>query len=784
MGYTTILQNELTLDERHRRGLETIQQSDETYQAFVHHVRQLAIDFEDEAILALVRRVWMKHNNFKRVNFRMKYWVDMWVLQSLWLNKLITFVLSIGINDEDNDEIRLKKNLIVSSSIMVNIAGIAWSFIYLFLHEPLAASVPFLYSLITSVNIIFFAFSSRYQIFRFVQLLLILFLPFFTMLTLGGFVQSSAVVIWSVLCPLGALLFEEDMKRIPRWFFAYLGILILSGVLEMQIQHPNNLSPTIRTIFFVMNIGAVSTTIFISLGHFVRQRNLFQDLAKQRLVTEMEAKQKQAQLLEAANRANQAKSEFLSNISHELRTPLNGILGYAHILKNDKTLKPNQINGLNIIQNSGQHLLTLINDLLDLARIESRKMELHPVDVRLSDFLKDITSLFHYRAEQQNIDFRLEASSDLPIGIRVDETRLRQILVNLLGNAIKFTEQGEVILKVSLVASFENEPKRVITEKQEQNGKSTLTTFVRLRFEVSDTGVGMTPTELEKIFQPFEQVGSKRKRSEGTGLGLAITHQLLALMGGELQVQSRKGYGSTFWFEVEVTVVDIKFEESKSLPKRIIGYTGAKRLVLVADDKEINRLVLKSILEPVGFKVVDVEDGQACVDQAQKLKPDIILTDLMMPVLNGLEAVKQIRQIPGMQEIPIIAVSASAYEKDLARSREVGCDDFLSKPVDEEILFKLLEKYLPLIWTYKENKVETQEMVKTSDLVLPPQADLETLYQLTQIGNIKKIRQWIIQIRQLDESYNPFADKVNQLARRFQLKQILALVESYLTEQS
>jgi signal transduction histidine kinase/DNA-binding NarL/FixJ family response regulator len=466
-----------------------------------------------------------------------------------------------------------------------------------------------------------------------------------------------------------------------------------------------------------------------------------------------------------AETANRAKSEFLANMSHELRTPLNGILGYAQILKRNKSLSDQVQDGLEIIQQSGEHLLTLINDVLDLSKIEAQKMELYPTQFHLAEFLNSVAGIIRMRAEQKDIMFNHEVSTQIPSGVYADEKRLRQILLNLLGNAVKFTEHGGVTFRVSVGDEIAEDGHQII------------------RFEVADTGVGMTPEQLEKIFLPFEQVGDVRRRAAGTGLGLAISQRLVQTMGSELQVRSELDKGTTFWFEVALPVVEVKAEKRMSLDRDIIGYKGKILKILVVDDKLYNRSVAFGLLEPLGFEMFEAGDGQQAIDQAVAIIPDIIMMDMIMPVLTGFEATQRIRQISELKNVFIIGASASVFESDKQQVMLAGCDTFIPKPLDMRKLFELLEKHLKLEWIYDDTVVDNESITQPDESdkeVLPPPDEMAVLLDLAMGGDMEEIQDWADYIERSDEKYRPFAQKLRGLASTFQDQQILALVEQYM----
>jgi signal transduction histidine kinase/DNA-binding NarL/FixJ family response regulator len=474
---------------------------------------------------------------------------------------------------------------------------------------------------------------------------------------------------------------------------------------------------------------------------------------------------------EVAQNSSQAKSEFLANMSHELRTPLNGILGYTQILQRTESLSEKGRKGISIIYQCGSHLLTLINDVLDLSKIEARKLELHPVDFYLPTFLDSVTEICRIRAEQKVIAFNIQLDPNLPTGIHADEKRLRQVLINLLSNAIKFTHQGSVTFKVQVIG-------------QESNANEE--TNYKIRFQVIDTGAGIIPEEVDKIFQPFEQARNQKRQSEGTGLGLAISQKIVLLMGDQIQVKSEFGKGSTFWFEV-------KLAESKDWAKisrvveqgTIIGYQGQRRSILIVDDRWENRSVIVNLLEPVGFTVIEANQGEEGWEQALAEKPDLIITDLVMPILDGFELINRLRQSEQFKEIPVIASSASVFAAEQYKSINLGADAFLPKPVEAETLLEMLRQFLQLEWIFDGKVGENQKhqataLEQSNKMICPGNDVLRQLLELAQDGDIQKILEVAEQVYISDEKLKVFTQMIIQLASNFQLKRLEIFIQQYI----
>ncbi len=479
----------------------------------------------------------------------------------------------------------------------------------------------------------------------------------------------------------------------------------------------------------------------------------------------------------AAEVANRAKSSFLANMSHELRTPLNAILGYADILKRRAEPSGVVLDGLTVIQQSGDHLLTLINDVLDLAKIEAGKIELRPAPFHLPTLLRQVTGIIRARAEAKDLFLTLGALTRLPAGVSGDERRIRQVLLNLLGNAVKFTDRGRVALTVEAIGEGGRE-----AEASDVGGSEAGSGEVTLRFTVEDTGLGMAPDQLERIFLPFEQVSHPDRRSEGAGLGLAISQQIVQAMGSHLEVRSVPRNGSTFWFDLLLPVTEPAGPERRALSGDITGYEGPRRKVLVADDVLYNRLLLVDTLTPLGFEVSTAADGQRAVEEALEQRPDVILMDLVLPVKTGLEAIAEIRRRLCREDVTIVAVSASVLEADEEKSRLAGCDAFLPKPIRIDGLLALFESRLHLTWIHAERPGEVASGSSGLPLVPPPADVLEELLVLAQTGRVLDIQERVTRLARIDDAYVPFSETLQELAKGFEMSRIETLVGQLLKE--
>ena len=408
---------------------------------------------------------------------------------------------------------------------------------------------------------------------------------------------------------------------------------------------------------------------------------------------------------EDAENANKAKSEFLANMSHELRTPLNAIVGFGQLLQEDPMLSEKQLKQINIIGRSSHHLLELINDILELSKVEAGKIEINLEDFDLFNLIADLESFFIAKTQEKKISFITQISQEVPQFITTDKRKLRQVLLNLASNAVKFTNRGSVTLKVN--------------SKLPSNSKAEIEDQpVDLYFEVKDTGVGVAEEELSKLFKPFVQTTSGKNKQEGTGLGLAIVSRYTDVMGGTVEVQSVEKQGTTFTINLPVSR-STEFGEGNtygqsSLQATIIGLAANQPSykILIIEDKEENRRLLCDTLEPLGFTVQIAENGQKGIILAQSWQPDLILMDMKMPVMDGYEATKHIKtHASDKDKAPIIvAITAQAFEEDRLNILAIGCDDFVRKPFIRNELLHVLAKHLKLEYRYLNDEKKTEQV--------------------------------------------------------------------------
>lgn len=452
----------------------------------------------------------------------------------------------------------------------------------------------------------------------------------------------------------------------------------VSGSLETLLAHKPN-KPGIRLTpeqsdVLISRYQSLKVRYGIELGYQRELNRLFREAVER-------SHRLSEQLLIAktkADAANQAKTEFLAKMSHDLRTPLHHILGYTQLLQHDNGLPAHYHDVLNTMYRSGKHLNGLINDVLDLSKIEAGEMENVSAPFDLHDFLASLTDMFQPQAQLKGLEFICEFSPTLPRCVEADEKRLLQIFVNLLGNAMKFTEQGEVRLCVKYAGN-------------------------KLYAEIADTGIGMEPEVLGTIFSPFVQVGSRDYQAQGTGLALAICKNLVGMMNGTIRVASEPGSGTQFFVELPVLAVQASASPhvaSFTAPdsyRRLDGLATALR-VLIIDDCPVNLKMLRMILHRVGFDVEQAGSAAAGIETARKNPPDLILIDMVMPDLDGLEATRRLREVKELQQIPVIACSANTFEEDIQASLAAGCIDHLAKPIEDNLLFAILERHLPIEW--------------------------------------------------------------------------------------
>ncbi|HYC70149.1 MAG TPA: ATP-binding protein [Opitutaceae bacterium] len=508
-------------------------------------------------------------------------------------------------------------------------------------------------------------------------------------------------------------------------------------------------SPWMLGLYALGTVGGLFAVVQWRLAQVRRRNEKLEALVAQR-TADLRASEQQLRLArDGAEAANRAKSAFLANMSHELRTPLNAVLGYAQVVLRDPALPGDHQRRVRAIAQGGEHLLQMINEVLDLAKIEAEKVELDPRPVSLSRLLSALCEMFHLRGAQKGIAFGFRELAPLPEAVLADEGRLRQVLINLLENAVKFTAPGG---RIDLEVGRDGD---------------------RFQFSVSDTGAGIAAAELARLFQPFQQAGGAAMRQQGAGLGLAISQRLVGLMGGVIAVESAPGRGSRFHFAIVLPVTAARRESADPFAPRVQGYRGPRRRVLVVDDEPVNRQVLREMLEPLGFVVTEAADGEEAVRAAAAHAPDAVLMDLRMPRLDGLAATRRLRAEPALAATRIVAVSASVFAADKDEALRQGCDDFLPKPFRERELVAVLGRVLALEWMIADPP--SAPLAAGGD-ALPDPDTLQALAMLAAGGDVVGLRARLATLRASAPACAAFVDELDRLAAEFQMGRISRVI--------
>lgn len=600
---------------------------------------------------------------------------------------------------------------------------------------------------------------------------------------------ASLIFIFASITSLtmGVLLWYQGYRPARYFVLAWLApmlqiihnIMVRFDILPINKITQYLLSDEANLAKFVILSSFLSLALMDKINVIMEEREKALDerntlILGQNIILEKQVKERTIELelsKEKSELANKAKTTFLTNMNHELRTPLNGILGYVQILKRDKQIMQfkQAETGLNIIERSGTHLLNIINDILDLSKIEAQKMELKLNDFNLAEMLDNLCAIIDVRAKQKDISVKLNIPPNLLPRIIGDEKKLTEVLLNLLSNAVKFTDEGDVILQVQLL---------------KQTAQA-----IECRFTVIDSGVGIAESDLLDVFQAFKQVGEINRKAEGTGLGLTISHKLVQLMGGNLQVKSDIEQGSCFWFDLTLPLADNiqlnDFNQNKQLSssRQIIGYEGKRQRILVVDDITDNRLVLTSILTPLGFEIMEANDGLDALEKIASIQPDLMITDLIMPVMSGFEMIQHLRQDKNLCHLKVVSISASPILKSEASHNEYNFDDALEKPIQLDKLFKVLENLLAIKWIYGDNinNISEENNDISNGLLIPESEILDLLYELAQDGNFIKFNK---KLNDLTIQYPLFVQKMRQMSQTYQDKEICQFINNCQQEKS
>lgn len=465
---------------------------------------------------------------------------------------------------------------------------------------------------------------------------------------------------------------------------------------------------------------------------------------------------------DAAEVASRAKSAFLASMSHEIRTPMTAILGFSQLMMRDTGLTPVQAKHLQTINRSGEHLLALINDILEISKIEASRSILNPEVFDLNGMLDEISMMFRLRADEKGLRYLVSRIDDPPDCVIGDEKKLRQVFINLIGNAIKFTSNGGISVRVGI---------------KTQSG-----TALRLMAEIEDTGMGIADDEIKKLFRPFEQTESGKKIQEGTGLGLAISREFVRLMGGDISVSSHLGKGSIFKFEINIEKGREGTIRKTATPRHVESLQPGQEMfrVLIADDKEDNRALLSQMLGRIGFDAREAVNGEQAVQEFGTWHPHLILMDTCMPVMDGYEAIRRIRSSVGGNKVKIVSVTASAFEEDRKKAIKIGADDFLGKPFREEVLLEKIKSVLPIEYVYTTEPAALIPEPSGTDALLKekvaalPETFIHQLHDATLSANLDRMLELI---HQLEKQDGAVAERLRRFAEDFEYQKLLEITE-------
>jgi signal transduction histidine kinase/CheY-like chemotaxis protein len=575
-------------------------------------------------------------------------------------------------------------------------------------------------------------------------------------------VVSDYLICLILLAALALLL----AKR--RWFDAKLfrlmsASIILSvatGLAFTLYADPFGVTNAIGHFFQLISFYLIYLAV-IESGLTRPQDILFRQLNESNLRLE-EAVTRANSLAEQADKANRAKSVFLANMSHELRTPLNAVLGFSELMRNAPDATYEQKENLGIISRSGEYLLNLINNVLDISKIESGRVDLEEMLLDPHQLVQEVKSLMAVQAMGKGLTFDMEEASDLPRRILADGAKLRQMLINLIGNAIKFTARGGVVL-------------RVIALHAEDSGTA------RLRFEVEDTGAGIGHEDRERIFKPFVQLGEQPLTDAGTGLGLAICRQYAGIMGGEIGVSGEPGKGSLFHFEIPVTVLPSAEPQAEPRRGRIAGIADGepRRRILIAEDQPENRLLLRKLLAPLGLELLDAANGEEAVAAWETWRPRLIFMDIRMPVMDGLTATRRIKGADAANETRIVAITAHTLEDERREIMAAGCDDFIRKPYHDREVFDALERHLDIRFRYAEEAPTadgtSEPAVTAAELARLPG---ELVAELSRVVELLDGRNILDVARRIGSHNHQLGERVCRMAQELRYRELLGALDA------